>query len=83
MKQKDESPFNVFSDELSAKIKDHLKGGTKVNFDWFSHVRWTPCGMYLDPCNPHPFKVRTESFQMDFPTIIRISRAGSLLREVI
>ena len=66
MKQMEQSPSNLFLDDLSGKIEDHLKQGTKLNFDSFSHVRWTPCGMYLDPCNPHPFNVRTKSFQMEF-----------------
>ena len=65
-KQMAQSPSNLFLDDLSGKIEDHFKQGTKSNLDYFSHVCWTPCGMYLDPCDPHPFNVRTKSFQMDF-----------------
>ena len=54
-------------DTLACTIETRIRSG---NYDldpqWFEHVRWTPCGCYLDPCSPYPFKVRTKSFRMEF-----------------
>ena len=60
------SPANVLFDTLAGIIESRIKSG---NYDldpqWFEHVRWTPCGWYLNPCLPYPFEMRTKSFRME------------------
>ena len=53
-------------DTLAGIIESRIKSG---NYDldpqWFEHVRWTPCGWYLDPCLPYPFEMQTKSLRME------------------
>ena len=77
-KQMDQSPSNLFLDDLSGKIADLLRQGTKFNFDFFhmcaghhAECIWIlairihlRCGLNLS--------------KWIFPTIKTITRAGSL-----